>query len=39
MLKEEVQLELIKINRLDDINKFIEMAVKYNNKLYKIRLK
>jgi hypothetical protein len=39
MLKEEVQTELIKLDRPDSIDKFIEMAVKIDNKLFEIKQK
>ena len=39
MLKEEVQIELIKMDRPDNIDEFIEQAVKIDNKLYKIKQK
>ena len=37
MLKEEVQFELIKMDRLDNFNKFVETAVKIDNKLFEIK--
>jgi hypothetical protein len=39
MLKEEVQVELIKMDRPESIDKFIEMAVKIDNKLFEIKRK
>ncbi|EED23162.1 conserved hypothetical protein [Talaromyces stipitatus ATCC 10500] len=39
MLKEDVQVELIKMDRPDDINEFIEQAVKIDDKLYEIKQK
>ncbi|QKX57713.1 uncharacterized protein TRUGW13939_04831 [Talaromyces rugulosus] len=39
MLKEEVQTELIKLDRPDNIDRFIEMAVKIDNKLFEIKQK
>ena len=39
MLKEEVQFELIKLDRPTDLNKFIETAVKIDNKLFEIKRK
>jgi hypothetical protein len=39
MLKVEVQMELIKVDRPKNIDRFIEMAVKYDNKLYEMKLK
>jgi hypothetical protein len=37
MLKEEIQIEFIKLNQPDSINKFIEITIKINNKLFKIK--
>ncbi|KAL3704471.1 hypothetical protein TMatcc_010162 [Talaromyces marneffei ATCC 18224] len=39
MLKEEVQMELIKMDRPDDIDEFIEQAVKIDNKFYEMKQK
>ncbi|EED18391.1 retrotransposon polyprotein, putative [Talaromyces stipitatus ATCC 10500] len=39
MLKEDVQVELIKMDRPDNIDEFIEQAVKIDDKLYEIKQK
>ncbi|EEA26633.1 hypothetical protein PMAA_015550 [Talaromyces marneffei ATCC 18224] len=39
VLREEVQMELIKMDRPDDIDEFIEQAVKIDNKFYEMKQK